>query len=143
MVLKGQVNPHPLYVLTVSISNTEPDLLQPFAELFGGKVRLFRNYHPQMNRKPCYRWQVYSKKAETFLLAVRPHLKGRKLALADLGLEFQSITSRGPGHLVRPEVLRRKGEIHTAMKSKNHRGRLGQQVLGHHGLSGQVDKPDQ
>lgn len=85
------------------VVNSDVLLLQPFVDTWGGRLR--SKGATKLTRKQCYEWRLECAKAETFLRAIEPYLRGEKankvndaLALRDMmrarGLTGKARTQR-------------------------------------------------
>lgn len=78
------------YQLSVSVANTEPELLRVLAQEFGGSINAHRGQVAQPGWKLAFQWRLSSRMAAAFLEQVRPYLRSpRKKAAAALGIAFQ------------------------------------------------------
>jgi len=107
--------------LWVSVTSTDPDLLQPLRDWFGGSVS-----KPVLRegRKPYQTWTIVARQAETFLGTIYPFTRVARIrAKIQLALEFQAQKQ----HVLR---IRNRDEYETSqyeyarrMRELNVRGR--------------------
>ena len=64
------------FTLTVGMTNTDPLLLAPYGETWGGRIRPRKG--TVLSRKPLLEWRVEARRAEAFLCAILPHIRGAK-----------------------------------------------------------------
>ena len=77
------------YTVRLHIGNTEPDLLTPFTELFGGHIYVETKPHP---RQPLYRWTAYGGTAIRVIEILVPYVVGeRKKELCDIIRRFAEL----------------------------------------------------
>lgn len=74
------------HALVIGITNSETNLLTPFLA-WGGRIRPRKG--TKLTRKPIFEWRIEAQKATAFLWAIRPYLRGKKAAKADLAIDFQ------------------------------------------------------
>jgi hypothetical protein len=80
------------WALSVTVGNTDPRMLTILRDLFGGSIS---RYQPAGPRKPIWKWNVASRKAEHCLRQVLPWLVTKR-EQAELGLRSRELlTPRG------------------------------------------------
>lgn len=80
-----------MYYLQVHIVNSDPRLVYPLKERFGGSVHMSEHKNPR--QRPTFSWIVSTQLAAEFLKAVRPWLIS-KADQADIALAFQDAKKR-------------------------------------------------
>ena len=112
------------FVLSVSVGNTEIELLEALRSSFGGGVYAIRKTQANPGWKRAYQWRPGSRKAASFLDAILPYLQSpRKTEAAVLGLEYQSqkVVGRLPRDVERVHRARQQ-EYYWEMRRLNLRG---------------------
>lgn len=106
-----------IYVMTISLNNTNESIVRWIHTLFGGSIR--RTVHPSGKRKPLYEWRVNAMKAEIFLKNIHDFLR-IKQEHAEIALAYRA-TFEGAW---RPNarILKRRNECLLAMKRLNKKG---------------------
>lgn len=82
---------HPTYGLSLSVSNTNKDVLYDLSREFGGSVRL--NARPTPVHQTIHLWTLFSDRAAEAIRALRPYLR-IKAEQAWLALEFMASCPR-------------------------------------------------
>jgi hypothetical protein len=104
----------PFHQPLIDVAQTKREVLDVLVELFGGKVRLGKNWHSHIHF-----WRITG--ADTFrvLPEVLPYLIGKRRQ-AELILEYQRISGR-QGRWITDEILAKREAIHAELKVLNHR----------------------
>lgn len=119
-----------LYVLQVSIANTDKRPLGLFHKVYGGK--LLGPLARGERCKPIYHWKAESKKAEQVVADLLPFLIIKRKQ-AELALEFRrlfegsNILPRGnakPNQEKRDRILKARADCYKRMRALNQRGNL-------------------
>ncbi len=110
--------------LTVAITSTDMELIEPFHEEFNGHINW---YAMKGNRKQAYRWSIWSKNAKSFLELLMPYFRvPRIIKKARLAIKFQS--QKLNANEFRNDPKKRKAyhgaqmEYYETMKALNKRG---------------------
>lgn len=82
-IRKGR--PSPAFRESVTVSNTDKRLLEPFHSMWGGT--LYRHEEKRAQWSTAYTWHCSVSQVKAFLLFIRPYLRGKR-AQADLLLLF-------------------------------------------------------
>lgn len=106
--------------LLVDLANTDPALVTPFHQMWGGTVATY----PALGARNAYsRWRAVACEAEAFLLAMYPLFhSARYLRRCVLGLDFQSQKSRDPRVNRTAEYRARQWSMYEQMAGLNLRG---------------------
>jgi hypothetical protein len=92
----------------VGVTNTDPLLLAPFIEQWGGRARPRKG--TALSRKQVYEWRRECRSAEAFLRAIQPYVMGLKSgpvasALAQREAKLRARSRSAQGVFVPMEVL--------------------------------------
>lgn len=79
--------PSPAFRVVVDVANTDRRLLVPFKRYYGGGIYPRPERRKSKRWKDSWTWHCFDGRQREFLLAVRPHLRGKRRQ-ADLLLEF-------------------------------------------------------
>ncbi len=104
--------------VSVSLNNTDPNMIMWLCERFGGSVHLVRYDLP--GYKDLYGWRLSGKKMETFVRAIEPYLVTKK-AQAILALKFRE-TICDSGKSLSDTSIRKRKHIHKQFSELNKRG---------------------
>jgi len=104
---------HPWYVPEINVTNTNRDVPEAFARLFGGKVH--PKGKPKGNRRQAYQWVVQFNKARLAAAALRPYLiiKPRQ---AEIIRDWPSRRGVRP-----PATFEAQTRLYREIKALNHR----------------------
>lgn len=108
-----------LGALIVGVTSTDPDMLDPLCEWFGGTIK---RASTRIECKPAWRWTLASRQAAAMLEAIRPYCRvARVVEKIELGLEFQA--QKLAGHANRtPEYRAQQVAYFDRMAQLNLRG---------------------
>lgn len=106
-------------VLTVSVSNTDANIIAFFQERWPGSVKLVAG---SASRSPSQVWTIAARRAAAYIEAVLPYLRTAKYRTkAALGVEFQQ--QKMNGRRVSADYLERQWDYYEQMRVLNQRGR--------------------
>lgn len=92
--IKGKLGRNDIFVVLISISNTNPEILSYICKEFGGNFHQTKHQIKDgYKRKNIYKWSASSKIAENFLSKILPYLILKK-EQANMALEFQKTLKR-------------------------------------------------
>lgn len=103
------------YVLHVGVTNTNREILEQFAKVFGGRIFVKKSYSPM--HRTSYRWALHCGTARDFLNKILRHLKLKKVQ-AELAIEFQNgIRKSTNGIPMGQKELERRNRLRDAIHS--------------------------
>ena len=114
MAKKGGLN----CLITLSISNTDLDVLQWIAQTFGGQVATHHNPTPY-TRKNAWKWELHGEAAIKLLQELIPFLKTKK-ERAQIAITYP-LYKRGIGKLPK-EILQQRTNLWFELRRLNRRG---------------------
>ncbi len=106
------------WVVSITIANTERELLEPFKERFGGAI--YSTQSPAMVYG-CLRYQITGKLAKELVQVLLPFMRSqRKRRLAELLIEFPMM---GSGYWATSKVVAQKKAILEQVRTLNRKPR--------------------
>jgi hypothetical protein len=111
---------NPSHALSLSVSNTNREILKWFKNFFG-MGHISKNGKNPLSKRNSYQWRVYSDDAAKVLTGVLPYLREKK-EQADYALDFIVLfnMTKSPGKLLSDEVLAQRDAYYWVLKEAKH-----------------------
>jgi len=111
---------HIMWVRRVSIANTKLTILQQIQKQFGGTI--YKHGHkPSLDWEQGWRWNVHGGQSTRFLKKILPYLVIKR-PQADVFLEFAETVRRPGQHSLPYDVIKKRHELYTRLRSLNAKG---------------------
>lgn len=107
----------PCHQVLLDVAQKNREVLDVLVDLFGGKVRVGKNWCG-----PIYCWRLNGQHAYRALAEVQPYLIGKRRQ-AELAIEFGQTLVGRQGQRISDDTLARREAIHTELRVLNRRRR--------------------